>query len=703
MDVDVADLVGRSQLVDVTEHTTGAVGVLHDVGEVVRTDDHVLRRRDQRTAVGRAEHIVGAEHEHSGLGLGLRRQGQVHSHLVAVEVGVEGGAHQRMQVDRLALDQHRLEGLDAETVQGRCTVEEHRMLLDDVFEDVPHLRATTLDHALGRLDVLSQLSVNQALHHERLEQFERHDLGQTALVELEGRTDHDDRTARVVDALAEQVLTEPALLALQHVAERLERAVARTGDGTTTTAVVEQGVDRLLEHAPFVVHDDLGRTEIEQALQAVVAVDDPAVQVVEVGSRESATVELNHWAQFRRNHRNDVEDHGAGVVDATAVLVAPVEGGNDLEPLDRLLLALGAQALLTLRRIDLLAQLRFFVVEVEVLDQAGNRVGTHAAVEVVTPTILQLPPQHLVLNNLPAVQGLELIPGSIENFLLELELLADLGQVPVGLSTGRLQFGVLGAVLFEVGKFGLELFVATSKVKLHVLVDRFAFADDFGLERRKVLVATLFIDGDDEVGGEVDHLFELLGLELFLRLGAHQEVRKPRAGPAEVPDVHGGRGKLDMAHPLTTDLRTGHLNAAALTDDALEANPLVLATGAFPVLGRTEDLLAEETVLLGLERAVVDGLGLLDFAVGPHADAVRSREPNLQVGEIVDVKHDCPLSVLVGLRRGPHERRHGLRLLRRIHVRAVRCRSPAPRPCGRSPRRALASRFPDRRCSEPRH
>ena len=75
-----------------------------------------------------------------------------------------------------------------------------------------------IDHALGALDVLRVVEIDQALHDERLEQLERHGLGQTALVQLELRADHDDRTAGVVDALAEQVLAEAALLALEHVA-----------------------------------------------------------------------------------------------------------------------------------------------------------------------------------------------------------------------------------------------------------------------------------------------------------------------------------------------------------------------------------------------------------------------------------------------------------------------------------------------------
>ncbi len=52
---------------------------------------------------------------------------------------------------------------------------------------------------------------------ERLEQLERHLLRQAALVQLQLRADDDDRAAGIVDALAEQVLAEAALLALQHV------------------------------------------------------------------------------------------------------------------------------------------------------------------------------------------------------------------------------------------------------------------------------------------------------------------------------------------------------------------------------------------------------------------------------------------------------------------------------------------------------
>jgi hypothetical protein len=63
----------------------------------------------------------------------------VHGHLVAVEVGVVGGADERVDADGLALDEHRLEGLDGEAVEGGGAVEQHRVALGDLLEDVPHL------------------------------------------------------------------------------------------------------------------------------------------------------------------------------------------------------------------------------------------------------------------------------------------------------------------------------------------------------------------------------------------------------------------------------------------------------------------------------------------------------------------------------------------------------------------------------------
>ena len=325
-------------------------------------------------------------------------------HLVAVEVRVERVTDQRVHLDRLALHELRLEGLQPEAVERRRAVEQHRVLLDDLLEHVPDLGDHRVDQLLGRLDVLDGLALDQPGHDERLEQLEGHQLGQPALVELQRGAGHDDRASRVVHALAEQVLAEAALLALEHVAQRLQGAVARPGDGPAATAVVEQRVDGLLQHPLLVVDDDLGRAEVEQPLQPVVAVDDAAVEVVEVRGGEAAAVQLHHRAQLGRDDRHGLEDHVLGLV------VGVDEGGDHLQPLDR------AGLLLALGRLDLVLELEALGVEVHLLQQVTDRLGTHAAAEVLAEAVrgaeplLELAEQRLVGDDRLGLHRLEQVP-----------------------------------------------------------------------------------------------------------------------------------------------------------------------------------------------------------------------------------------------------------------------------------------------------
>jgi hypothetical protein len=78
-----------------------------------------------------------------------------------------------------------------------------------------------------------------------------------------------------------------------------------------------------------------------------------------------------------------------------------------------------------------------------------------------------------------------------------------------------------------------------------------------------------------------------------------------------------------VAHALAAHLGQRDFHAALLADHAAVLEALVLAAQALVVLDRAENLGAEQTVPLRLEGAVVDGLRLLDLAVGPRADQVR--------------------------------------------------------------------------------
>ena len=544
----------------------------------------------------------------------------MHGHLVTVEVGVERRTHERVDLDGLALDQLRLERLDAQTVQRRCAVEQHRVLADDLFQNVPHDRALTLDHALGGLDVLGVVEIDQPLHHERLEQLQRHLLGQTALVQLEPRADDDDGTTRVVNALAEQVLTEPALLALEHVGQRLQRPVTRTGDRTTATTVVEQRVDGLLEHPLLVVDDDLGRAEVDQPLEAVVPVDHAAVQVVEVGRREPATVELNHRAQVRRDDRHAVEHHAERRVRRVE------ERRDDLEALER------ADLALALAGTDRLAKILGLGVEVHELDQSLDGLGTHAAGEVLTEAVAQLAVEQFVGDELLRVELAERVHDLVETVDLTLRTVTHLAHLALARLLDLAAHVGLGTLGLELGEIGLELggplldLVVTRALGVPLL------RAHLRLDGRHVPVTGFLVDARHDVRREVDDLLKVFRSQV-------EQVAQPARHTLEVPDVRDRGGQLDVAHPLTTDLGPGHLDAAALTDDALEPDALVFAAVALPVAGRAEDLLAEESVLFRLERAVVNGLGLLDLAMRPLTDVVSRSKTDSQLVEVIYIEH----------------------------------------------------------------
>ena len=124
---------------------------------------------------------------------------------------------------------------------------------------------------------------------------------------------------------------------------------------------------------------------------------------------------------------------------------------------------------------------------------------------------------------------------------------------------------------------------------------------------------------------EHDVVFEVQDALEILQRHVEQKADARRQRLQE-PDVGDGGGELDMAHALAPDARQRHLDRALFADDALVLHPLVLAAQALVVLDRPEDAGAEQAVALGLEGAVVDGLRLLDLAVGPGQNLLRGRD-----------------------------------------------------------------------------
>src|SRR5690554_2080305 len=373
LQIDLAGAVGTMGFLDVGKHHAFTHGRMTLTGHVVQTEYHVLRRNDDRLAVGRRQYVVGGHHQRTCFELGFQGQRHVYRHLVTVEVGVIGRTHQRVQLDGLTFNQYRLERLDTQTVQGGRTVQQDRVFTDDFIQDIPDHTFFALDHFLGRFDGGGQAAMLKLGENKRLEQLQCHFLGQTALVQAQVRADHDDRTAGVVNTLTQQVLTETTLLTLDHVSQGLQRTLVGAGDGTAATAVIQQRIDRFLQHTLFVAHDNVRGIQLQQALETVVPVDHPTVQVVQVGGGETATVQRNQRAQIRRQNRQNGHHH-------VARLVAGVqERLKNFQALAELLdlgfgIGLG----------DLFAQVVYFLLQVDRFQQLLDGLGTHTGVKFIT-------------------------------------------------------------------------------------------------------------------------------------------------------------------------------------------------------------------------------------------------------------------------------------------------------------------------------
>ncbi|MNV15609.1 hypothetical protein D3C71_1063400 [compost metagenome] len=233
----------------------------------------------------------------------------MNSHLVTIEVGVVCRTNQRVQLDCFTFDQNRFKRLDTQTVQGWCTVQQYRVFADNFVQDIPNDSFFALNHFLGGFDGGGQATQFQLAIDERFEQFQCHFLRQTALMQTQVWTYGDNRTTGVVNALTEQVLTETTLFTFDHIGQRFQRTFVRTGDRTTATTVIQQGINGFLQHTFFVTYDDVRRSQIQQSFQTVVTVDHATIQIVQIGRCETTTIQRNQRTQIWRQNRQNGQDH----------------------------------------------------------------------------------------------------------------------------------------------------------------------------------------------------------------------------------------------------------------------------------------------------------------------------------------------------------------------------------------------------------
>src|SRR5690606_18729694 len=165
-----------------------------------------------------------------------------------------------------------------------------------------------------------------------LEELKSHLLGKPALMKLQSRHDNDDGTARIIDALTQKVLTEAALLTLEHVTQRLQRTLVGSSDGLAAAAVVKESVHRLLKHPTLVANDDFRSIQLKETAQTIVAVDDSAIKIIQIARRETSTIKGNKRTKIWRKHRNHMQHH------PLRAITAPTKRLDDLKSLREFLL-----------------------------------------------------------------------------------------------------------------------------------------------------------------------------------------------------------------------------------------------------------------------------------------------------------------------------------------------------------------------------
>ena len=198
-------------------------------------------------------------------------------------------------------------------------------------------------------------------------------------MQLQRWPNHDDGTAGVVDTLTQQVAAETALLALEHVAQALQFALTAAADGATTAPIIHQTINGFLQHALFVAHDDIGCAQLHQAVEAVVAVDHAAIEIVQIAGRKTATIKLHHGAQIRRDDRQRSEHHP---LRAVATLAEVFDNAQTLGCL--------LAALLAARGADFFAQLFGHLIEVDFGHNITDRFGAHTGCKDIPPAVGQL-------------------------------------------------------------------------------------------------------------------------------------------------------------------------------------------------------------------------------------------------------------------------------------------------------------------------
>src|SRR5271154_3925793 len=116
-----------------------------------------------------------------------------------------------------------------------------------------------------------------------------------------------------------------------------------------------------------------------------------------------------------------------------------------------------------------------------------------------------------------------------------------------------------------------------------------------------------------------------------------QQVADAARQALEEPNMRARRSQLDVAQAFTAHLAERDFDAALVADHSAVLHALVFSAQTFPVRDGAKNLGAEQSVALRLEGAVVDGLRLGYFAVGPRPNLFWTRQADANGIKIRDL------------------------------------------------------------------
>src|SRR5207247_5374860 len=99
------------------------------------------------------------------------------------------------------------------------------------------------------------------------------------------------------------------LFPAERIREAAQRLPMRAKQGTREVAVIKQGIAGCLQSMLFAKNHQVWCVNSQKALQAVVAVNNTAVEFIDIRGREAPAIEGKHRAQIRREYWDYAQYH----------------------------------------------------------------------------------------------------------------------------------------------------------------------------------------------------------------------------------------------------------------------------------------------------------------------------------------------------------------------------------------------------------